>query len=186
MLYLLIPFYGLLNRARGTKIWTLTSSTIIGRVVSMGLIALSNTCVCWKLKQISGVSLAIEGLGSLVLLLLWCTSAWDALWGQTMDTTKPVTGSRLNGLFKFTIRMALILPYMALQRYMGFGLSDIAFSDLWALLWLTMAFWYYLSGKIINPTGTLQPGYWADRIVAVPELFCGGTIALATIKLLGL
>lgn len=138
MIYALIPFYALLNRARGTKLFNLVNSTVIGRLLSTMLMAVSAS-----LAVIPETLLMLEVFGWLwASLMLWCTPAWDKYWSAAIGHDPD--HSRLWGLAMMTLRMTLGAPAII-------GLAFIINKPLhayYALGTLFMGLPYYVFGYL--------------------------------------
>lgn len=83
MEYLLIPIFAILNRARGSKFFSLTNSTEIGRLASMLLMGISLALFegtdPWQMSRLVAWTFGA--------LMFWCSPAWDAYWGMAIGTT---------------------------------------------------------------------------------------------------
>lgn len=154
MLALVIPF-AILNRARGTKLFGKTTSTVIGRLVATWLMALLILFVL----AIEGKEALWGGLYAWGTLMLWCTPGWDAEWAATIGND-PIH-SRIWGLYHLIIRMQLILPFFLGMAYF----FDTSY--FWALGSLTLGLPYYIAGY----ASKLKPILYA-------ELGVGALIAL--------
>lgn len=105
---LIIPICALMNRARGSAFWGLESSTVLSRIMSMGVIAIA----CGVLTANIFVLLVV-----FTGLMLWCTPAWDYIWGACIGQS---THSRLWGFCMFLWRGMLIYPTFAALGYLGY------------------------------------------------------------------
>lgn len=130
-----------MNRARGTKLFEMTRSTTIGRIVSMGGIAF----VAHLYALMHGYSLFISvGVFAWVWasLMLWCVWGWDDLWSATIGDQPDK--SRLWGLAHLALRMIWGVPCIV-------GLALLAghpFAAIWALGVPLLALPYYVWGFV--------------------------------------
>jgi hypothetical protein len=123
-----------MNRARGSSLYGLTTSTTISRLASMLGIALA----VYLLAVFSGHSTFTSTallLWTWAALMLWCIPAWDSLWGMAIGTTTPLRASfapvdwimsvlwpktptagtfraRLWGLIAMSLRQTLAAPWV--------------------------------------------------------------------------
>jgi hypothetical protein len=118
----LIPFCSLLNRARGTQLYSFTTSTTIGRLVSMGVMAAAVALAAWHIVLFPVVW---------ALLMLWCIPAWDAYWSAEIGDS---THSKAWGCAMMFVRQLLILPAFAAVAYVCGG--NYAYCAIAGLLWL--------------------------------------------------
>lgn len=157
-----LPVFAFLNRARGTRLFEHTTSTMISRIVSMGLMA--------AYLSAEALMLDVGGVRSLCLLawawaslLLWCDEAWDDLWSACIGHDP--NHSRLWGLMMLTLRMSLGIPYFVGVAYIT-GHSDRAW---YAAASLLLGLPYYIWGY-------LQP----NKAINFAEPTVGTIIAIAT------
>jgi hypothetical protein len=101
------------NRARGSQLFGLVSSTVIGRLVSMLVIAIGTA-----LLTINGNWIRFDCVLVLTFatLMLWCTLAWDSLWGAAIGHDP--NHSRLWGLMHLGLRMTLAAPCLIGLTYL--------------------------------------------------------------------
>lgn len=152
-------WFGFWNCARGRKLFGLTDSTEIGRMVAMMMMALAVSVISMLLPE----AMAVLFVWSFLTLLLWCSPGWDAYWSVTIGQSAPPVKAfapvdylmalppfnklkgRLWGLVAFTLRMQLILPYYAgCMWYLGHDDRLI-----YLPLTLTLALPYYILGLLI-------------------------------------
>lgn len=139
MLFLaFISAFAFLNRARGTQLFGLTDSTIVGRLVSMMGMALLTSFLFMH----NSILMLSAFLGTWAFLMLWCSPLWDKFWNIEIGNSD--THSRLYGLMQMTIRMSLAVPTILFIA----GLSGHQFNTFYAFGALTLGFPYYLYGYI--------------------------------------
>lgn len=116
--YLIIPFFSILNRARGTKLFGLTNSTTIGRLVATFGMAMA--------VALSDVPNALYTLPvAWLTLFLWTLPAWDAYWSAEIGNDP--LHSKFWGLWHMALRMILAAPCILGLAYIEHG------SYYWAL-----------------------------------------------------
>ncbi len=125
-----MAIFGVLNRARGSHLFELTTSTELGRVVATGGMAL---LLGWHYS-----SFAIL-LWVWAALLLWCEPGWDKYWSEEIGHS--ATHDRLYGLMQMTARQLLILPCVL-------GIGAIAGWSWWMLLVVLLGLPYYVFGYV--------------------------------------
>jgi hypothetical protein len=77
-----LPAFALLNRARGTKLYGLTNSTVVGRLVAtLGMGVLASLCVMPDSEMMLEV-----GVWTWLSLFLWAIPAWDNYWGAAIGS----------------------------------------------------------------------------------------------------
>lgn len=94
-------WYALCNRARGSQLYGLTDSTVIGRLASTLGMALSNG-LFFNLGSIIQMEIAAWSWAS---LMLWCTFAWDKFWSAMLGNDP--NHSKLWGLGWMALRQSL-------------------------------------------------------------------------------
>ena len=108
--WLILPFslwFAILNRARGSQLFGYVNSTVEGRLVSMGLMALT-TALLVPLHFLTVFP------WTFATLMLWCSPRWDALWAKT------IAGSnRILGLAELSVRMLLAAPCIIGLAYLS-------------------------------------------------------------------
>jgi hypothetical protein len=160
-----IVLIALLNRARGSKLSGLTTSTVLGRVVCTLAMAISAACAITATFKSCVLWLWFS-------LMIWCTPAWDNYWsaaiGNLTDVNKksfaPVdwlmkkipyfsllyaaAGTnrqlRLWGLAAMTLRQLLVVPAVAGYAIM-IGRPERA---IYAVAALLMGLPYYACGYL--------------------------------------
>lgn len=138
--FLLVIAFAVLNRARGSRLFELTSSTGVSRIVATFLMAAATTSLVFPDRMLFVMPWVW------VSLLVWCTPAWDAYWSAEIgDDPKH---SRLWGLGMMTLRMALVMPCLTGLAVLS-GHTDRALFANGALL---LGLPYYLLGFIV-PVG---------------------------------
>ncbi len=156
--------FALLNRARGTRIFNLTSSTVAGRMVAM--MGMAILTVIRHTPEPEDVALAL--VIYFLLLMLWASPAWDEYWAAEIGTPPH---SKKWGVAMMTLRMSLILPFYAF----------IALQDGWdngwmSMSWVLLSLTYLVSGFMYKHTN--------NTVIAAPELVNGAIIG-ATVWLMG-
>ncbi len=158
-------FCGICNRARGSKLFGLTSSTEISRILSMLGIAIGTAILTFN-KNWSHFDVVL--FWAFICLMLWCTPAWDSLWGQT------ITGSasnRLRGLAKLALRMSLAAPCMIGLAYLTGHIEHVAYSVATSLLAVPYYIFGYLlpqyNGRYAVPAAELTAGAILGAIICV-------------------
>lgn len=174
---------GFWNCARGRKLFNLTTSTEIGRLVSMTMIALAGATLVLP----ATLPAACVFIWSILALMLWCSPAWDAYWSVTIGQSKPPVKcfapvdyimaippfnklqGRLWGLVAFTLRMQLILPLFIGNMWILHHFGRIEYLPLAAALALP----YYVLGYLIR----------VQYVIPASE-FCTGMIIGLTLALI--
>lgn len=138
MIFLLfVTAFAILNRARGTRLFNKTSSTEIGRLVSMaGMTFLT----LFLLPQKDFTLVTVSAGGLLALFLCWCSFAWDAYWSAAIGNDP--LHSRLWGLRAMTYRMALAAPVIILVAL----LAEKPVNAVFGAGFLLMGLPYYIAG----------------------------------------
>lgn len=163
-----VILFGLLNRARGSHLYGLTGSTSVSRVIPMFLMALMATFAHGTAPEYF-ISLLIY----FILLYAWSVPAWDAYWGAELGLGS--THSRLWGLGKMSVRMALIVPFYLFLSWQHHW-EDWYFSASFLLMSLSYYLLSFVVAKPIPPATT--------KAVEYAELINGAVIG-ATILLIG-
>lgn len=126
---LIILLFACLNRARGTQLFGLTTSTEAGRLVSMYGMAMLVAFLAFLSSETDTHAL-MTFIVSFAGLLLWCTFGWDNYWsaaiGNPTDITKPTFAPvdwimsklpamplRLWGAIAMGLRQSLATPTIA-------------------------------------------------------------------------
>lgn len=138
--------FAIFNRARGSQLFGLTSSTTAGRLVSTLGMALATSCPMaadtWHDKaEILG--------GCWLLLFFWSVWRWDAYWSAAIGSDP--LHSRFWGVMAMTVRQSLILPFYAFVA--GFNATPHPF---YALSFLLMGVTYTLSSVITPGKNTIR------------------------------
>lgn len=151
-------WFGFWNCARGRKLFGLTDSTAIGRIISTCMMAALPAMML--LPDVDSMTLMWGWIW--LMLMVWCTPAWDNYWSVTIgDRLPPVTcfapvdwlmsefpwdrfKGRIWGLVALTLRMMLILPaFVGEMIYLGhYNRWE------WLLCSLLMGIPYYISGYV--------------------------------------
>lgn len=98
--------FGILNCARGRKLFDLTNSTVVSRLASTSLMAITASFLqIPDLFMMTNVFIIV-----FAGLMLWCTPAWDKYWSEEIGNDPNY--SRLWGLRDMTFRMLLALPVL--------------------------------------------------------------------------
>ena len=145
----LIPVCSIMNRARGTQFFNLAGGTVAGRVLAMEFIA-AQVAIC------SGNILLFPAVW--VLMMLWCSFAWDAYWGAEIGES-PHT--KLWGCTMMFLRQLLILPAFAVVAY--FGHSNWLYCAVGGGLWLP----YYLYGLTDPATAIGKSEYTIGALIGL-------------------
>lgn len=135
----------ILNRMRGSRIYNLTTSTELGRIVSamgFGLLA--------SFLEIGNNILMLEMFAWVFLsILLWSTPAWDKYWSEEIGHDPNHT--RLYGLMQMTIRMQLIVPCFIGIAFISGHLEQLVYLPLTLLLGIPYYIWGYISKNYAIP-----------------------------------
>lgn len=180
---------GLCNCARGRRLFGLTSSTELSRIISMFGISLAVA----GMQITSLMHVARLLIWSWTTLMLWCSPSWDRYWSACFGYNTALTQKgwapvdwimariwptpsgghvlRLWGLLAMTLRMSLVVPFFLGLAYIG-GSSLYIAAFAFSLLALT----YYISGYVI-PT--------SHYIVAAPEWVNGMILFITAYFIMG-
>lgn len=154
---LFIAVFAVLNRARGSRLFGLTDSTEIGRIVSMFLMALVTSLYAALNTEVILYVVLFVFAG----LLLWASPAWDSLWSAEIGNDP--NHSKLWGLARMTIRQMLILPTL-----IGFAFLVQHTSNLpWTFLVLTYALPYLVFGAIDKETAIPRSEYTIGALIGL-------------------
>ena len=170
MLIMIIPFmiaFAFLNRARGTRLYNLTNSTVSGRMVSMGCMALLTSLLFVG----NALNFCLAFTGVFISLMLWCSFGWDNYWsaaiGNTTDITKkicapvdwimaklPAMPLRLWGTIAMTLRMTFAMPAIIGVAFLSGNIDHVIYGAGSLLFGLP----YFISGAIYpkNPIGMAE------------------------------
>lgn len=135
MSWFFIIAFAFLNRARGSRLYDLTSSTVFGRVLSMSGMALISTLAMGE----SVVSFTIL----LSCLMLWATPAWDLYWSAQIGNEKdhkPAWGNRM-----MFYRQLLIIPFFIALAVISGHPGRIFWAATSLLYWLP--YWLFAFDK---------------------------------------
>ena len=149
---LFIALCSIMNRARGSQFFNLVPSTVGGRLLSMGGMAIGLELVKWNWLYAPTV------LGG---MMLWCTPAWDSYWSAEIGNS--ATHSRLYGLMQMACRQMLILPCLA-------GVAQIAGGGdhyLYLLGAPLLALPYYILGYVYKPMAVEYSEYINGAIIGI-------------------
>lgn len=113
MIIYLFFLCGFFNVARGERLFGLTKSTLISRLVSMSGIA----GICFIFSENAIVfPIALAGL------MLWCSPAWDKYWSAAIGNEADL--SRLWGVAMMGIRGMYIYPLFIALGLIGYPLAN--------------------------------------------------------------
>jgi hypothetical protein len=111
-LFSCITIGAFLNRARGSQLFGLTTSTVIGRLVAMGAMAVLTSLMMIPDATMMAEIFALTFAG----LMLWATPAWDAYWSAEIGDSP--THSKLWGVLMMGWRQLLIVPTYIGQAFL--------------------------------------------------------------------
>jgi len=133
-------WFGLLNCARGRLLFGMTTSTEESRVISTFFMAMASAALAVSVRPGDALFVGEVSAWAWLMLLLWCTPAWDAYWSAEIGNDP--SHSRLWGLGMMTLRMLLAAPCII-------GLALLEHTTAWFSLGvLTLGIPYYVSGFI--------------------------------------
>ena len=152
---LLIPIFSVANRARGSRAFNLVNSTVAGRLVGMGAIAVATSMLFIpdSIKMLEAFVSVFAGM------MLWATPAWDAYWSAQIGNDPH--HSKAWGCGKMFLRQLLILPAFLSVAYLS-GVN-YAYCSIAATLWLP----YLIYGAIYKPMSIEYSEYTIGAMIGL-------------------
>lgn len=113
MIFIYAIAFAFLNRARGTRLFNMTGSTVIGRIVSTMSMAL-----IVSLQSIPSTINMVETFFAVFAgLMLWATPHWDSYWSAAIGNDP--THGREWGVDMMGLRGLLIMPTFIALAFLG-------------------------------------------------------------------
>lgn len=149
--------FAVLNRARGSQLFGLTTSTVIGRLMSMGGMAVvtSLMLVPNTTRMVEVFAVAFGGL------MLWATPAWDSYWSAEIGNDP--SHSKLWGCLMMGWRQLLIVPTFAGEAFLIGHPERAVWAATAGLYWLP----YFAFGAMVKPRAVEFSEYTIGALIGM-------------------
>lgn len=148
VLLLFMVGYAFLNRCRGTHFFNRLDSTFDSRLLATVFMAMFVAFYEFS----SPGTMSVIMLYSWVMLMLWCTPAWDKYWSAAIGHDPK--HCRLWGLGMMTLRMTLAMPFLIGIAFLSGHPDNVVYAAGAMTLGFPYYFWGYAAPK--NPVGMAE------------------------------